>query len=214
MWRSDKWYKSLLSDESFNEKKTCKWRITYRLTAIDQFNFSYSFLDFQRIMDSNTDSLFRCLLCYNFEKRKTTRACVIRSLHKKCPYLDLFWSVFSRIRAKYGKIGSICQYSVRKQENADQNNFWQSTKATSRNAKWDKIKLIMGGSLLFEDFWDKCLSVLNTAMVYFERFWRHFLQAVKDNSELCFSFDKRREGVFAVCFCLFSVSFCLEIDFF
>ena len=134
------------------------------------------------------DSLFRCLLCYNFEKHKITRACVILSLHKKCPYSDLLWSAFSRIRAKYGKIGNICQYSVRKQENADQNNFWQSSKATSRNTKWGKTKLIMGGgSLLFEDFWDKCMSVLNTAMVYFERFWRHFLQAVKDNSELRFS---------------------------
>ena len=26
------------------------------------------------------------------------------TLREKCPYLELFWSVFSRIRTKYGKI--------------------------------------------------------------------------------------------------------------
>ena len=45
------------------------------------------------------------------------------SLHKKCPYLELFWSVFSRILTEYGDIRSISPYSVRMRENADQNNF-------------------------------------------------------------------------------------------
>ena len=43
-------------------------------------------------------------------------------LHKKCPYLQLFWSAFSRIRTEYGEIGSISSYSVQMKENADQNN--------------------------------------------------------------------------------------------
>ena len=40
-------------------------------------------------------------------------------LRKKCPYLELFWSVFYRIRTKYL---SISPYSVRMRENTDQNN--------------------------------------------------------------------------------------------
>ena len=44
------------------------------------------------------------------------------SLHKMCPYLELFWSVFSRIRTEYGEIHHISTYSVRMWENTDQNN--------------------------------------------------------------------------------------------
>ena len=45
------------------------------------------------------------------------------SLREKCPYSELFWSVFSRIRPKYGEILRIYLYSARMRENADQNNF-------------------------------------------------------------------------------------------
>ena len=41
---------------------------------------------------------------------------ILYSLRKKCPYSELFWSVFSRIRT------CISPYSVRMRENADQNN--------------------------------------------------------------------------------------------
>ena len=44
------------------------------------------------------------------------------SLRKKCPYWELFWSVFSRIRTEYGEIRSISLYSVQMRENTDQNN--------------------------------------------------------------------------------------------
>ena len=40
---------------------------------------------------------------------------------KKCPYSELFWSPFSRIRTEYGEILRISPYSVRMRENADQN---------------------------------------------------------------------------------------------
>ena len=43
------------------------------------------------------------------------------TLHKKCSYLELFWSVFSRIRTEYGEILSMYLYSVRMRENTDQN---------------------------------------------------------------------------------------------
>ena len=46
------------------------------------------------------------------------------ALRKKYPYLELFWSVFSRIQTEYGEIGSIfpSPYSVSMWENTDQNN--------------------------------------------------------------------------------------------
>ena len=43
-------------------------------------------------------------------------------LRKKCPYSELFWSTFSRIRTEYGEI-CISSYLVWMRENADQNNF-------------------------------------------------------------------------------------------
>ena len=43
-------------------------------------------------------------------------------MRKKCPYSELFWSVFSRIRTEYGEMRSISPYSVRMGENTDQNN--------------------------------------------------------------------------------------------
>ena len=44
------------------------------------------------------------------------------SLRKKCPYSELFWSVFSFIRTEYREILCISPYSARMWENADQNN--------------------------------------------------------------------------------------------
>ena len=41
----------------------------------------------------------------------------------KCPYLELFWSVFSGIQTEYGDILRTFPYSVQMQENKDQNNF-------------------------------------------------------------------------------------------
>ena len=44
------------------------------------------------------------------------------SLRKKCPYLELFWFAFSRIRTEYEEIRSISPYSVRMRKNVGQNN--------------------------------------------------------------------------------------------
>ena len=41
-------------------------------------------------------------------------------LCEKCPYLNIFWSVFSRIRTQYGEIQSFPPYSVQMPENTDQ----------------------------------------------------------------------------------------------
>ena len=42
-------------------------------------------------------------------------------MRKKCPYSELFWSTFFRIRTEYGEILRISPYSVRMRENADRN---------------------------------------------------------------------------------------------
>ena len=44
------------------------------------------------------------------------------ALREKCPYLELSWSAFSRIRTEYDEILRISPYSVRVWENVDQNN--------------------------------------------------------------------------------------------
>ena len=45
-----------------------------------------------------------------------------KSLHEKCPYLELFWSAFSRIRTEFREIFRISPYSVQMLENTNQNN--------------------------------------------------------------------------------------------
>ena len=44
------------------------------------------------------------------------------SLREKCPYSELFWSAFFRIRTEYEEIICISLYLVRMRGNADQNN--------------------------------------------------------------------------------------------
>ena len=44
------------------------------------------------------------------------------ALREKCPYSELFESVFSRIWTEHGELRSIFLYSVRMRENTDQNN--------------------------------------------------------------------------------------------
>ena len=41
---------------------------------------------------------------------------------EKYPYLEFFWSVFSRIRTEYGEILLITPYPVQMRENTDQKN--------------------------------------------------------------------------------------------
>ena len=43
-----------------------------------------------------------------------------------CPYAELFWSLFSRIRTEYGEMRSILPDSVQKWENTDQNNTFHT----------------------------------------------------------------------------------------
>ena len=43
-------------------------------------------------------------------------------MREKCPYSELFWSLFSHIRTEYEEMLRISPYSVRMQEYTDQNN--------------------------------------------------------------------------------------------
>ena len=59
----------------------------------------------------------------------------------KCPCLELFWSIFSRIWIEYGEMQSICLYSVRMRENADQDNseyrhFLRSVSDSENSKNW------------------------------------------------------------------------------
>ena len=44
------------------------------------------------------------------------------ALHEKCPCQEFFWSIFSRIRIKYGEVLRISPNSVRIRKNTDQKN--------------------------------------------------------------------------------------------
>ena len=71
------------------------------------------------------------------------------TLRKKCPYFEIFWSVFSRIWTEYGEIRSISQYPVRTWENTDQKNskcehFLHSD---NESAKYILVKTIFRGVL-------------------------------------------------------------------
>ena len=47
---------------------------------------------------------------------------ILHTLREKCPYSELFWSVFFHIRIEYREILHISPYSVRMPENTNQNN--------------------------------------------------------------------------------------------
>ena len=47
---------------------------------------------------------------------------VFSTLREKCPYSEIFWSVFAHIRTEYREIFRIAPYSVRMRENTDQKN--------------------------------------------------------------------------------------------
>ena len=66
-------------------------------------------------------------------------------LREKCPYSELFWSLFSRIWTEYEEILCISSYSVRMRENANQNSskyrhFLRSVREWHRRGKFLKKK--------------------------------------------------------------------------
>ena len=78
-------------------------------------------------------SYFNLLLFWYLHFASCTTLC------KKCPYSELSWSAFSRIRTEYGET-SISPYSIRMQENTDQNNseYGHFSCSASKNYDWVK----------------------------------------------------------------------------
>ena len=76
-------------------------------------------------------------------------------LRKKCVYLELFLSLFSRIRTEYEETRSISPYSVRMRENMDQDNF-----------EYGQFSRSVNGLTLLLTLRKRCL--------YLELFWSAF----------------------------------------
>ena len=68
-------------------------------------------------------SMNTCVVAWCFVTSHSSQGTYVTyALRKKCPYSELFWSVFSHIWTESGEIRSISPYSIRMRENADQNN--------------------------------------------------------------------------------------------
>ena len=65
------------------------------------------------------------------------------SLRKNCPYSELFWSVFSRIRTEYGEIRSI-QFENTDQNNSEYEHFSRSDQEHSRGVFWTLSNIYNG----------------------------------------------------------------------
>ena len=77
-----------------------------------------------QVQKNNKTSRVQRKLCLESYIRHPAISClrVWQWLRKKCPYSELFWSVFSRIQTEYAEIRSISPYSVWMRENTDQKN--------------------------------------------------------------------------------------------
>ena len=72
-----------------------------------------------------------------------------QTVRKKCPYSELFWSVFSRIWTEYREILCISLYSVQMREEKDQNNSGYGQFLRNETSCWELIKSVVsqGGVL-------------------------------------------------------------------
>ena len=71
----------------------------------------------------------------------TSRNYHLRSLRKNCPFSELFWFVFSRIRTEYRELLHISPYSVQMRENANQN--ISEYGRFSRSDNWKNTSLML-----------------------------------------------------------------------
>ena len=99
-------------------------------------------------------------------------------LREKCPYSELFWFIFSRIRTEYWEILSISPYLVQMRENTDQSNsehghfllsvHYSQSKLEARKPELWKCWLAKLGlikiQVLIPDDWSK--SSLKTSFSY------------------------------------------------
>ena len=95
------------------------YRITFRLWYK---NGNITVESTYRNVDVQIKSRFPDLMSILLSRVDSKRVAITVKLNSLCPYPELFWSAFSRIRNEYGEILRIFPYSVRMRENADQNN--------------------------------------------------------------------------------------------
>ena len=115
-------------------------------------------LIFHWILEDNFDFLYRFVSSScNYVIMQTPKILLSYALREKCPYSELFQSVFSRMRTEYGKIPIISSYSARMLENTNQNNseyghFLRNDVGISQSSSTGSIP-------------HKCLDILLTSRV-------------------------------------------------
>ena len=108
-----------------NNKPSNVWRST-KFTNIFQFRkfyFAKNLLPFDIWIKFSRNPSLRIIFKLSFSlKLSSLHTLQFRTLHRKFPYLELFWFAVSCIRTEYGEILRISPYSVQMRENMDQNN--------------------------------------------------------------------------------------------
>ena len=65
---------------------------------------------------------------------------MLKAYSKKCPYSELFWSAYPRIRTEYGDLQIKSPYSVQMRKNKDQKNseyvHFSRIEVLSTNSNW------------------------------------------------------------------------------
>ena len=142
------------------------------------------FNEYQKLVN---DFALNCCLSIGFTKNQVVHATGNRSpMRNMCPYLELPWSSFSRIRTEYREIRSISSYSVRMRENADQNNseYWHFVRSAS---PWVFARKLL---ILCQDMELPSESLRNTFLYFFRIiisiFAEYFLAVSKKTSQHIF----------------------------
>ena len=101
-------------------------------------------------------------------KRNLKTCMVIKNLLRdKCPYFELFQSVFSRIRTEYGEILRISPYSDRMRENTDRitpnkDTFYAVTRFNQSKKVWGR-KLKVSGCADQNWSWSRRVTIFCTS---------------------------------------------------
>ena len=76
---------------------------TFWLIVIDLFGNTFLLLLYLFLNSELSYSCHRCIISSNYIVRSYVQILCYGSLREKCPCLEVFWSVFSRIRTEYGE---------------------------------------------------------------------------------------------------------------
>ena len=131
----------VISDCHFTLSHRCMFRVLDSFGTYVEFNFPGYRLDVavlwghQNLIPTQFMTLYRKCSGISWSKYSMVSYYLVMlvpmnlfaqlppTLRENCPYSELFWSVFPRIRTEYGKIQSIYSFSIRMRENTDQKNL-------------------------------------------------------------------------------------------